>query len=148
MNAPDANLHEALVRLEEATYETAADIKILVREILTKKVRVENRFSAYTHNHIDLYGVPPEYQFLTLPEYFNNDNFRARVHKLLKKLYTAKRVIAEKEKYALWKQRHQDSGFDRVCEEILYMPGLGAGFRRAETDFATCLEIIETKINK
>jgi len=130
----DTNFREALVRAEQTTCETVADVNLLVMEILTKKVPFEHT-QTYSQSHIEIYGDGPSHLCLSLPEY-NDPMFRASVHKLLKKLYTLKRTFTRKEKYGLHKQQHRDSGFDQVCEEILYMPGLGEGYMVARANFA------------
>jgi len=125
----DPNFQEALVRLEETTCAAVADIKILVAEILAKKVPL-HRPQSYSDSHVEMYGEPPTHTCLTLPEY-NNTEFRGRVHKLLQKLFKLKRTFVRKAK----QQQHRESGFDQVCEEILYMPGLGEGYRAAQANF-------------
>lgn len=114
----DPNFKEALERLEEITCDTVADVNKIVAEILTKKVHF----------------LCPEYGCYTLPEYPVTE-FRPRVHKLLQKLFKLKRTFVRKEKYALETQQHRESGFDQVCDEILYMPGLGEGYMAAQANF-------------
>ena len=109
------NLQEVLVRLEQTTWETVTDGKEMYSE--AKKMQL----TSWEHNNWAMASIEGRKNF---PAYYE-PSFRERVHQVMLKLYHGM------EQHALDKQQHRVSGFDQICDEIFYMPGLGQGYMAA-----------------